>query len=78
MLACVSKRFPYHLSQYFNFIKFCLFVFIQARVSLCSSSCPRTHYVDQVGLELIEIRLPLPPSAGIKDVLHHMGFVSVL
>ena len=27
--------------------------------------------VAQAGLELTEIRLPLPPSAGIKGVHHH-------
>jgi len=30
-------------------------------VSLCSPGCPRTHSVDQVGLELTEIPLPLSP-----------------
>ena len=28
-------------------------------VSLCSPGCPRTHFVDQAGLELTEILLPL-------------------
>jgi hypothetical protein len=31
------------------------------RVSLCSPGCPGTHFVDQTGLELIEIHLSLPP-----------------
>jgi hypothetical protein len=31
------------------------------RVSLCSSSCPGTHFVDQASLKLTVIRLPLPP-----------------
>jgi hypothetical protein len=39
---------------------FCLFVF-QDRVSLCIPGCLGTHYVDQAGLELTEIFLPLPP-----------------
>jgi hypothetical protein len=30
-------------------------------VSLGSSGCPGTHFVDQAGLELTEIHLPLPP-----------------
>ena len=30
------------------------------RVSLCSSGCPGTHYVNQAGLKLTEICLPLP------------------
>ena len=29
--------------------------------TLCSTGCPGTHYVDQAGLELTEIHLPLPP-----------------
>jgi hypothetical protein len=28
---------------------------------LCSPGCPRTHSVDQAGLKLIKISLPLPP-----------------
>jgi hypothetical protein len=35
--------------------------FFRDRVSLCSSGCPGTHFVDQAGLELREIHLPLPP-----------------
>jgi hypothetical protein len=31
------------------------------RISLCSPDYPRTNSVDQVVLELTEIRLPLPP-----------------
>ena len=30
------------------------------RVSQCSLGCPGTHSVDQAGLELTKIRLPLP------------------
>ena len=30
-------------------------------VSLCSPGCFGTHHVDQAGLELTEIDLPLPP-----------------
>ena len=33
----------------------------QDRVSLCSPGCPGTHSVDQAGLELTEICLPLLP-----------------
>jgi hypothetical protein len=37
-------------------------VFLQDRVSLYNiPGCSRTHSVDQAGLELIEIHLPLPP-----------------
>jgi hypothetical protein len=33
------------------FFVFCFF-FFRDRVSLCSSGCPGTHFVDQVGLEI--------------------------
>ena len=33
----------------------------QDRFSLCSLGCPETLCVDQAGLELKEIHLPLPP-----------------
>ena len=46
----------------------CLFVVFQLRVSLCILVCPGTHFVDKTGLRLTEIHLPLPPSAGIKDM----------
>jgi hypothetical protein len=39
--------------------------------SLCSPGCPGTCSIDQAGLELTEICLPLPLSAGIKGVCHH-------
>jgi hypothetical protein len=37
-----------------NFLLFCFFVFcfFQDRVSPCYPGCPRTHSVDQAGLEL--------------------------
>lgn len=46
----------------------------QDKVPLCSLGCPRAHSVDQAGLELTEIHLPLPPerweacttTAGLK------------
>ena len=41
-------------------------------VSLCSPGFPGTHYVDQTGLELTELYLPLPLSARIKEVGYHM------
>jgi hypothetical protein len=36
-------------------------LFIRDRASLCSLGCPGTYSVDQAGLELTEICLPLPP-----------------
>jgi hypothetical protein len=37
---------------YFLFFKFFLVLVFQDRDSLCSPGCPRTHSVDEVGLEL--------------------------
>jgi hypothetical protein len=31
---------------------FLFFCFFRDRVSLCSPACPRTHFIDQAGLEL--------------------------
>lgn len=38
---------------------------------LCNSGGPGTHYVDQVGLKLIESYLHLPSNDGIIGVYHH-------
>ena len=46
----------------------CCFVF-QDRVFLCSPGCPGTRSVDQAGLELTEICLPLPPRCVHYDHL---------
>lgn len=35
------------------------------------SGCPGTHSVEEAGLELTEIYLPLPPECEIKGVCHH-------
>jgi hypothetical protein len=35
-----------------TFFFFFFFLVFQDRVPLCSSGCPRTHFVDQAGLEL--------------------------
>jgi len=40
-----------------------IFVCFQDRVSLCSSDCFETYYVNQGGLELTDICLPLPPKS---------------
>jgi hypothetical protein len=37
-----------------------MFCFILRQAFLHSPRCPESHYVDQAGLELIEIHLPLP------------------
>jgi hypothetical protein len=50
---------------------------LQDRVSLCSSFCPGTHFVDQAGLQLrdpscSEIHLAQPsPECGIKYLCYH-------
>ena len=43
------------------------------RVSLCSLGCPGTRSVDQAGLELTKIHLPLPPHVGSKGLHHHLS-----
>ena len=46
----------------FSFFFFFIFCFcFWDRVSLCSFGCPGTCYVDQAGLELTELNLPLHP-----------------
>ena len=55
---------------------FILFLFLCDRVSLCSPSCPGICSVDEAGLELIEMCLPQPSSAGIKGVHHHHSAIS--
>jgi hypothetical protein len=43
------------------------FFFLHDKVPLCSPGCPRTHYIDQAGLELTGILLRIRRlSAGIK------------
>lgn len=41
-----------------------LFLFLRQGLSLCSHSYPRTYYIGQTGLELTEIHLLQPFSAG--------------
>jgi len=53
-ISGVTNMMPWHGSTHFCFLFlfFVLFVCFQDRVSLCSPGCPRTHSVDQAGLEL--------------------------
>ena len=37
----------------------------------CNPGWLRTHYVDQIGLKLTEIHLPLLPNARIKDMWYY-------
>jgi hypothetical protein len=55
-----------------SFVLFCfcfcfvLFCFFQDRVSLYSSDCPRTHFVDQAGLELRNLPASASQVLGLK------------
>jgi hypothetical protein len=46
-----------------------LFFVFEERVSLCSPGCPRTHFVDQAGLELRDrpasFCLPIVETKGV-------------
>jgi hypothetical protein len=42
----------FYLIVFFVFVVFFGFLVFRDRVSLCSSGCPGTHFVDQAGLEL--------------------------
>ena len=44
-----------------SFLFVCCFCFFEAGFPLCISGCPGTHSLDQAGLEITEIHLPLPP-----------------
>lgn len=44
-------------------------IYLKGRVSLCNSDCDGTVYINQAGIELTEIYLPLPLSARIKGML---------
>ena len=51
-------------ASFLLFFVFCLFF---KTGFLCSPGSPRTHSVDQAGLELTELHLPLPPECRIKE-----------
>jgi hypothetical protein len=56
----------FHLFIYlFIFVFVFVFVF-RDRVSLCSSGCPGTHFVDQAGLELRNSPASLSQVLGLK------------
>jgi hypothetical protein len=50
----------------YKFLAIFVVVVLQDRVSLCSSGCPRIHFVDQAGLKLTEIHLSLPASQVLE------------
>ena len=62
----ISSRQPLALNVFNNSLSYIrplsfLFVWFFKTVSLCSPGCPRTYSVDQTGLKLTEICLPLSP-----------------
>jgi hypothetical protein len=63
---CFNFYFPNgpFLFFFFFFFFWFWFWFFRDRVSLCSLGCPRTHFVDQAGLEL---RNPPASVLGLKD-----------
>lgn len=54
-----TKHIPGSIISYYLF---CFIYLGGGKISLCSLVCPETHHVDQCGLELIEVLLPLPPT----------------
>ncbi|EDL82855.1 rCG63058 [Rattus norvegicus] len=63
------------LTKMLAVLAFCLFACLFLRVSLYIPGWPATSYVDQIGLELIQILLPLPPECAIKRVNHYSAFL---
>jgi hypothetical protein len=59
----LSLSFLFFFSFFLFFFVFC-FLFFGDRVSLYSSGCPGTHFVDQAGLELRN--LPASASLGLN------------
>lgn len=60
LCLCLSPYVSVSLSLP-SFSSIPVFFNIRHSVLLCSPSWPRTHYVYQVAMELIEIHLPVPP-----------------
>jgi hypothetical protein len=50
----------------FLFVYLFVFAFFRDRVSLCSSGCPGTHFVDQAGLELRNLPGSASQVLGLK------------
>jgi hypothetical protein len=63
-LACQCAS--YHDSSQLFFFVFFFFVFFRDRVSLYSSGCPGTHFVDQAGLELGNLPASASQVLGLK------------
>jgi hypothetical protein len=43
-----------------------LFIYLFKDKGLCSPGCPGVHFVNQTGLKLTKIHLPLCPELGLK------------
>jgi hypothetical protein len=48
-----------------------VFLVFRDRVSLCSPGCPRTHFVDQAGLELRNLPASASRVLGLRHVPPH-------
>jgi hypothetical protein len=61
-----ANRWEYLGGETFTRIFVCFLVFFQDRDSLCSSSCPRTHFVEQAGLKLRDPPASASQALGLK------------
>lgn len=62
-INCPFKKAIFVVVYFFGF---------QDRIFLCNNAdCPGIFFIDQYGVELSEISLPLLPSAGLKGGHHH-------
>lgn len=69
----VCTTLPVFLKSFYNKICFILFFHDRFKIGFLSVNipgCPRTCFVDQLGLELMEINLPLPPKSGTKGMCY--------
>jgi hypothetical protein len=57
-----TKKTPKTVNS-LGFVLFCFLLLLFCFSSQCFLSCPGTHSVDQAGLKLTEIYLPLPPKS---------------
>ena len=62
------KSIIWTLKYYYCYYLFVHLWFFNLGFPCVSLYAPGTHFVDKTGLRLTEIHLPLPPSAGIKDM----------
>jgi hypothetical protein len=58
----------------FFFLSFFFFLVFRDRVSLCSPGCPRTHFVDQAGLELRNLPASAYRVLGLKACTTTPGY----